>query len=117
MEEAGARVVYADAPVLSPRQWIVVPGVLRRLRPALYHYPHFDLPFVPVPSVVTIYDLNPPLMPGYFTRQPALRRALARVFVRSTLRRCRMVTVISDTVRQLMIENFPEARSSDTLIT
>lgn len=110
LEDAGARVTYADAHVLSPRQWVVVPWVLRRLRPDLYHYPHFDLPFVPYPSVVTIYDLNPPLLRGYFTRQPALRRMLSRRFVRSTLRRCRIAMVISDTVQKLMLENFPESR-------
>ena len=110
LERSGARVVYVDGDVLSPRPWIAVPRALRRLRPDLYHYPHFDLPFVPVPSVVTIYDLNPALLPGYFTRQPQLRRWLSRVFVRSTLRRCRRAMVISDTVRQLMLDNFPESR-------
>lgn len=110
LEAAGARVVFADAEVLSPQQWVVVPWVLRRLRPELYHYPHFDLPFVSYPSVVTIHDLNPPLLPGYFTRQPGLRRRLARLFVRSTLRRCRRAMVVSDTVRQLVLEHFPEAR-------
>lgn len=110
LEDGGARVVYVDGEVLSPRPWVAVPLALRRLRPQLYHYPHFDLPFVPVPSVVTIYDLNPPLMPGYFTRQPELRRRLSRVFVGSTLRRCRIAMVISDTVRELMLEAFPAAR-------
>lgn len=110
LRDAGAQVQYVDAPVLSPRQWVVVPWVLRRLRPQLYHYPHFDLPFVPFPSVVTIYDLNPPLLRGYFTRQPELRRRLARMFMGSTLRRCRSAMVISDSVRQLMLEHFPAAR-------
>jgi glycosyltransferase involved in cell wall biosynthesis len=110
LEDAGARVVYGDARVLSIRQWAVVPWVLRRLRPDLYHYPHFDLPYVPFPSVVTIYDLNPALLPGYFTRQPELRRMVARRLVHSTLRRCRIAMVISETVRRLMVQHFSEAR-------
>jgi len=111
LEDSGARVVYGDARVLSIRQWAVVPWVLRRLRPDLYHYPHFDLPYVPFPSVVTIYDLNPALLPGYFTRQPELRRIVARTLVRSTLRRCQIAMVISDTVRRLMVQHFSEAGS------
>jgi alpha-1,3-rhamnosyl/mannosyltransferase len=107
---AGARVVYGDARVLSIRQWAVVPWLLRRLQPDLYHYPHFDLPCVPFPSVVTIYDLNPALLPGYFTRQPELRRMVARNLVRSTLRRCRIAIVISETVRRLMVQHFSEAQ-------
>jgi len=110
LEEAGARVVYADAEVLSLSSWAVVPLVLRRLRPDLYHYPHFDLPFVPYPSVVTIYDLNPLLLRAYFTRQPGLRRLVAYRLVRSTLRRCRMAMTISDTSARLMLANFPEAQ-------
>jgi alpha-1,3-rhamnosyl/mannosyltransferase len=109
LEDVGARVVYGDARVLSIRQWALIPWVLRRLRPDLYHYPHFDLPYVGVPSVVTIYDLNPALLPGYFTRQPELRRMVARRLVRSTLRRCRIAMVISDTVRRLMVQHFLEA--------
>jgi alpha-1,3-rhamnosyl/mannosyltransferase len=110
LQDAGARIAYADAPVLSVRAWAVVPWVLRRVRPDLYHYPHFDLPFVPVPSVVTIYDLNPILLPSYFTRQPRLRRLLSMQFIRGTLRRCRRALVISETVRRHIIENFPYAR-------
>jgi len=109
LDDAGARVVYGDARVLSIRQWAVVPWLLRRLQPDLYHYPHFDLPYVPFPSVVTIYDLNPALLPRYFTRQPELRRMVARSLVRSTLRRCRIAMVISETVRRLMVQHFSEA--------
>src|SRR5207302_215758 len=79
--DAGARVVYCAARVLTVRQWAAIPRLLRRIRPDLYHYPHFDLPAVPVPSVVTIYDLNPALLPGYFTRQPTLRRWVAHRLV------------------------------------
>src|SRR5207302_641587 len=110
LEDAGARVVYCAARVLTVRQWVAIPRLLRRIRPDLYHYPHFDLPAVPVPSVVTIYDLNPALLPGYFTRQPTLRRWVAHRLVRSTLRRCRIALVISETVRELLERHFSEGR-------
>ncbi len=110
LEDAGARVVYCAARVLTVRQWAAIPRLLRRIRPDLYHYPHFDLPAVPVPSVVTIYDLNPALLPGYFTRQPTLRRWVAHRLVRSTLRRCRIALVISETVRELLERHFSEGR-------
>src|SRR5256884_8469403 len=110
LEDAGARVVYCAARVLTVRQWAAIPRLLRRIRPDLYHYPHFDLPSVPVPSVVTIYDLNPALLPGYFTRQPTLRRWVAHRLGRSTLRRCPIALAISETVRELLERHFSEAR-------
>jgi len=109
LRDAGAQVEYADAEVLSPRAWAVVPWALRRLRPDLYHYPHFDLPFVSVPSVVTIYDLNPAILRGYFPRQSNLRRMVANRLLHSTLRRCRLAMTISETVKRLTMANFPES--------
>jgi glycosyltransferase involved in cell wall biosynthesis len=110
LEDAGVRVVYCDAPVLSIRQWAAIPRLLRRLRPDLYHYPTLDLPYTGVTSVVTIYDLNPVLMPEYFARQAALRCFVARKLLQGTLRRCRVAIVISDVVRRLIEEHFPDGR-------
>ncbi len=106
---AGVRVHYATAPVVSVRQWLEIPGLIRRLRPDVYHYPFFDLPYVPCRSVITVYDLNAQLDPDYFVRQPRLRRLVARGLLRSSLRRCRIAVAISDTTRRLVEEHFPVA--------
>jgi alpha-1,3-rhamnosyl/mannosyltransferase len=47
-------------------QW-ALPGLLRRLRPHVYHAPYYAIPaFVPGRIVVTIHDLIPRLFPHYW---------------------------------------------------
>jgi glycosyltransferase involved in cell wall biosynthesis len=55
------RVALHKLPIdhLDPRQQWVIPAKLRRERPEVLHYPHFDLPFaVPGAVVATIHDLK-----------------------------------------------------------
>src|SRR5262249_19679045 len=88
LADQGARVEYVAVPVASWRQWLVIPRALRRLQPAVYHYPFLDLPLTPVPSVTTIYDLNPILDREYFGGPGgAVKRAIARRIIGSTVRR------------------------------
>ncbi len=48
-----------QAPFLSPRGWIEVPAVLKRLHADLYHNPSFEaFPWLPVPHISTVHDLN-----------------------------------------------------------
>lgn len=107
LADSGANVQYCDVPVATFRQWFTLPRVAHAFKPDLYHYPFLDLPWIGSPSVVTIYDLNPILAPNYFARQRRLRRLAARWLVTSTLRRCRLAMVISETVRRLVAETFP----------
>ena len=107
--ESGATVHYVDVQVATLRQWLVIPGVLARLKPDLYHYPFFDLPYVATPSVVTIYDLNPMRDLGYFDRYASIKRVAARMLIRRTLRRSRAALAISEATRALIRENWPES--------
>lgn len=116
LTETGVRVHYATAPVVSLRPWFEIPLLLRKLRPDLYHYPFFDLPYVPCRSVITVYDLNAQLDPNYFIRQPRLRRLVARGLLGSSLRRCRIAVTISDATRRLLEEHFPAARGKTRTI-
>lgn len=108
---SGATVHYVDARVATLHQWFVIPRVLASLRPDLYHYPFFDLPYVAAPAVVTIYDLNPVRDPAYFDRYASVKRAVARMLIRSTLRRSRAALTISDATRALLQEHWPESTS------
>ena len=107
--DAGVKVHYVNVRVASVTQWLAIPLVLRRLRPDVYHYPFLDLPYVSLPSVVTIYDLNPILHSAYFDRFGSVKRAVARRLIRSTLRRSRAVLAISDATRVLVQEHYPES--------
>ena len=110
LEQAGVSIKYCDVRVSSVRGWAVIPWLLRRLRPDLYHCPFLALPYVHVPSVMTIYDLNPILMPEYLGRRAVLRRFVARRLLGSALRRCRIAIAISDAVHAEVEEHFPEGR-------
>ncbi len=107
LSDAGAKVHYVNARVASLQQWLVIPRVLGRLKPDLYHYPFFDLPYVKSPSVVTIYDLNPMLHVDYFHHLARLKNEVARALMRSTLRRSRAAFAISEATRRLVQEHYP----------
>jgi len=105
--DAGVNVHYLDVAVASVRQWIVIPLALKRLRPDLYHYPFADLPYVPCPAVVTIYDLNHILSPQYFAHFTSLKRTAARILTGSTLRRAKAAFAISEETRRLISTEYP----------
>ena len=107
LSDAGVTIRYVNVRIATLTQWIAIPRVLRGLRPDLYHYPFFDLPYVACPSVVTIYDLNPILHREYFDRFRALKRAAAHALMRSTLRRTRAAFAISESTRRLVGQHYP----------
>jgi glycosyltransferase involved in cell wall biosynthesis len=106
---AGVTVHFVDAQLRSLRQWWLVPRVLERLRPDLFHYPFVNLPFVRCPSVVTIYDLNMVRDARYFDRLRPVKRFLADRLTRSSLRRCRAAITISHATHALLQEHYPES--------
>src|SRR5207253_1871824 len=108
---AGVNVHYVNARVASLYQWLVIPQVLGRLKPDLYHYPFFDMPYIRPPSVVTIYDLNPMLNADYFDHFAKVKGAAARALFRSTLRRSRAALAISEATRNLVGKHYPESAS------
>jgi glycosyltransferase involved in cell wall biosynthesis len=76
-------------------QW-TVPAALRRARPDLLHYPHFDLPWLaPGRVVATLYDLKYIARPDFFSRAGRLRRLAIQIMTRHTLRRAERVIVPS----------------------
>ena len=109
LADAGVTVHYVDARIASARQWFVIPRLLKRLRPDLYHYPFLDLPYVAFPSVVTVYDLNPILHSEYFEHFAGLKRLAARRLIGSTLRRSRAAFAISEVTRGLIQQHYPES--------
>lgn len=56
---ASFETVLVSAPFLSAKELLILPGVLKQLKPALYHSPSFSsLIHLPCPWIVTIHDLN-----------------------------------------------------------
>ncbi len=107
LADAGVTVHFVDALLRSARQWLMVPRVLDRLQPDLYHYPFVNLPFVRCPSVVTIYDLNMVLDADYFERMRGVKRFVARRLIASSLRRSRATIAISHATQAVLRAHYP----------
>jgi alpha-1,3-rhamnosyl/mannosyltransferase len=83
-------------------QWIV-PREVKRRRPDLFHYPHFDLPWATGGEIVaTIYDLKYVARPEFFPHLAAIKRLGIRMMTSYTCRRARQIITISQhTARDL----------------
>jgi glycosyltransferase involved in cell wall biosynthesis len=86
---------------LEVRQQWIVPAALRRNRPDLLHYPHFNLPLAASgPVVATIHDLKYIARPDFFPRRRRARRLVMLAWLRFTVRRAARVIVPSGSTRR-----------------
>jgi glycosyltransferase involved in cell wall biosynthesis len=83
------------------RMAVLVPRLLRRLRPRLAHFVH-SLPLrCPVPAVLTVQDLSWERDPSVFGWWDL---ATFKVFVRTSVKRARHVFAISDRTKRDLVE-------------
>ena len=95
---AGKRITLQCLPAahMSLRGQWELPAALRRARPDLLHYPHFDLPWLtPGRVVATLYDIKYIVRPDFFPHTGRLRRWVILAMTRHTLRRAKRVIVPS----------------------
>jgi glycosyltransferase involved in cell wall biosynthesis len=97
----GVEAIELQAPSQELRMAWSLPGLLRRLRPALAHF-QYALPLaLPCPAVVTVHDLS-------FERDPTTMgrrdRAIFRTFVPRAVRRSRVVFAVSERTRRDLVE-------------
>jgi glycosyltransferase involved in cell wall biosynthesis len=84
-------------------QW-EVPRELIASKPALFHNPHFDLPFlVPGKAVITIHDLKYIAHPDYFPNIGRIKRFLMWSMMFFAVRRAKMVIAVSENTRMDII--------------
>jgi glycosyltransferase involved in cell wall biosynthesis len=88
-------VVAYDAPLYSVRELFAPRRIVGQHRADLFHEPHYTLPFVSIPSVVTIHDLIHLRLRG---PRAFHRRAYARTLVVSAARRAAGIICVSRTV-------------------
>ncbi len=96
----GVEHVTVDAPKYSIRELFAVG---RGARLDLFHAPHYVVPFVDVPFVVTIHDLI------HLRRRNPLQRSYARMMIGRAVRRGRRVITVSEAVRKEIAETFGHA--------
>jgi glycosyltransferase involved in cell wall biosynthesis len=89
---------------MSLSQHWVIPAELRRRKPDLFHYPHFDLPWgVPGPVIATIHDLKYIARPDFFPRMGKTKRLVMLAMMRHTVRRAQRVIAVSESTRRDVI--------------
>lgn len=98
--------VVTDAPKYSLREIVAIGAAVRRLRPDVFHAPHYVLPVTSTPTVVTIHDLI----------HLHLRNPVKRAYAWTMLRRAAKQTVVTvtDAMKQ-EIESILGAR--DVIVT
>jgi len=84
-------------------QWVLPEELLRR-KPDLFHYPHFDLPWlVPGATVATLYDLKYIARPDFFPAIGGTKRLAIILMMTFTARRARRIIAISENTRKDLI--------------
>ena len=77
---------------------LVLPWILRQVRPDLVHFTNYLAPVAcPVPYVVSIHDMTMSLLPGYHT---AKKRLLTSTLVPTVARGARLVLAPSESTRR-----------------
>ena len=96
------RTVLEPSPNYSLREQIHVPWLLSRVRPDLYHAPHYVLPVaVPSPAVVTIHDCIHLMFPQYLPNRAAYAYAKATMWAAAKQSDC-ILTVSEASKRDIL---------------
>jgi glycosyltransferase involved in cell wall biosynthesis len=99
------RTVLEPSPNYSLREQIRVPWVLRRVRPDVYHAPHYVLPAgVHCRSVVTIHDCIHLMFPQYLPSKAAY--AYARASLWAAARRSDCILTVSEASKRDILHFF-----------
>jgi glycosyltransferase involved in cell wall biosynthesis len=99
----GDNVSLRQVPIshMTIRQQWAVPRQLRRRQPDLFHYPHFDLPWLaPGPVVVTIHDLKYVSHPEFFPNLSRVKRFLMFAIMKLTVQRAGRIIAVSESTRR-----------------
>ncbi len=91
----------------SLRQHILIPKLLNKLKPDVYHHPHFDLPlFHKTPSVVTIHDLKYIRNPHFFPELCGVKRWYMKTMIAQSVKRARKIITVSNSTKLDLIDLF-----------
>lgn len=105
VEEGRVTLTVVDAPGYSLREHFAIPRAIQRLRPGVYHSPHYVLPMrLPAPTVVTIHDIIHLLHPEGLPNR--LAYVYAKFMIGRALVRSRRLITVSDSSREDILRRF-----------
>ncbi|HUM03804.1 MAG TPA: glycosyltransferase family 1 protein [Thermoanaerobaculia bacterium] len=111
---AGVTPVVSGAGRYTAGELVAVRSAIARVKPDLFHAPHYVVPFFPPPStVVTIHDLMHLSRPEHGSLP---KRAYATWMIHRAVRLSSRVITVSDAVRREVAGAFPEASAKLVVI-
>jgi glycosyltransferase involved in cell wall biosynthesis len=102
------QIVHEDSPAYSVRELFALQRQVERAKVDLFHAPHYVTPLATTPMVVTVHDLIHLLFPEATSN--LLAPFYAQWMIGRSIDRSRVVFVPSNTVRESILDKFPEAR-------
>lgn len=100
-----------------PGQNVELPLVLRRVSADALFYPAYDPPVLGrTPTVITVHDLTPLTLPGYFERLNTLKRSYVRAVVGRGVSRARRVLAVSEASKATVRLLFGDAAANKTVV-
>lgn len=98
--------VAADIPWYSWSEQVLLPRILRRIRPAGIHFPHFNVPLITAaPFIVTIHDTTAQRFPGPRVKHSIIRQTGYRKVFNHALQQSRSIIAISHHTKEQLIRD------------
>jgi glycosyltransferase involved in cell wall biosynthesis len=103
---SGVRLVDWDAPRYSPRAELTWSRVRREVGPAVWYFPHWDIPWHALPPrfIVTIHDLGHLVLSDV----SRARRAIARRWIARATHRATLIAAVTEFGRRQLTDRWPE---------
>ena len=99
-----SRVVPVKSPIYGWREQMELPAAAGGRGFSLFHAPHWNAPLaVPAPLAVTIHDLIHILFPEYLRRPRTLALAYARLLIKASCIRARVILTVSENTRRDLV--------------
>ena len=94
------------SPFETRQQQTAIAGIVRELKPDIYHSPYFLMPVIDsIPTVLTMHDCIPLMYPAESTMQA---RLLFRTCAGRALKLCTTAIAVSETTKQDCVKFFPD---------
>lgn len=96
-----------DIATMGVSQQVFLAKHLRLDQPDIYHYPHYDMPYVPkIKSIATVHDLKYLLYPHFFPEFSKLKKTYTKVMMKRTLLKSERVIAVSNSTKNDLIKVF-----------
>jgi glycosyltransferase involved in cell wall biosynthesis len=93
---------------MGPKNYTKMGGIIQRLNPDVYHYPHLDAPVFTgkVPVVATVHDSNSNATIKKFDDRFGLKGIYFKQSLKATLKKAARVVFVSDSIKNEILNNF-----------